>query len=111
MNTIFVITCMRVTPFVNHPNVHAEITSTRPWGWFPTFAEAEEAVKTNDADIFEVGCGDFNYAVIEEIEWGTIATTVDSHWYRLESWSTATKEADVRACEPPNGAGCNYGLG
>jgi hypothetical protein len=73
METIFVLTVMA---FDGDKPVRGR---SRTWGWFPTLAQAEQTVKTNDADIYENGY--YNVVVVEEMAWGSLAMAKAEHWY------------------------------
>lgn len=57
----------------------------RCWGFFDNFIEADEAVKMNDGDIWEL---EYDYMVIEGHYMGTIAmSTCEQHWYHYDEGS------------------------
>lgn len=79
--------------------------SSRCWGWYPTLAEAEDAVTRNLG-----GMDDCLYIwlVIESVQPGIFAVSTVVSWYR---WS-ATKDAWVSAPQPDWAVGTiNFGIG
>lgn len=75
--TIFVLTVMYLHS-TESEQFHAA-RRHRTWGWFPSLAQAELTVMSNDADIYEDGY--YNIVVVEEMSWGSMAMAVAEHWY------------------------------
>lgn len=62
---------------------------SRTFGFLPTYEMAEDAVLNNDGDIHEET---FNWVVIEEIEWGTLAMSVGEYAEQWYVWNPVYKK-------------------
>jgi hypothetical protein len=56
------------------------INDRRTVGWFQSFKLADICVTRNYGDIWE---GNYNYAVIEELEWGLYPHPLSEQWYKF----------------------------
>lgn len=82
-DVIYLVTVFWLTPEAEKDEPAGEsVEHSRTWGWFPTLAIADEAIRENDAGMFEDGY--YNAAVIEEMAWGSIAMAEREHWYRVD---------------------------
>lgn len=57
------------------------VTNCRTVGWFPTFNLADYATVNNFGDIHETG---YQYAVIEEMEFGLYPYCKRDFWYKFD---------------------------
>jgi hypothetical protein len=85
----------------------------RVWGWQEKFEDAEEVILNNITDIFEYT---YNYACIEEVEQGPIASCVVKQWYKAIFDVTKMETGpypEVIKCDPPIWAKnqCNFSMG
>jgi len=69
-------------------NEEESVVATRNFGFFPTYDMANESVLDNDADIHE---GSFNWAVVEEVYWGTMALSVGEYAEQWYCWNDVYK--------------------
>lgn len=82
-NHIYVMTVFRFR--VKTPEKY----STRVWGWYPTFDEANQAVRKNFGDMFE--CGYYQMALIEKMNAGCVAMCEQEWWYKASYKEGKTK--------------------
>lgn len=74
------------------------ILERRTWGWFTNFKTAEQSVLENWGDICE---GNLTYAVIEEVEEGTVVTpTLSEHWYKWRGPWPMTEDGKIGGYQP-----------
>jgi hypothetical protein len=110
--TIFVLTVFFLITPPPMGSPESPIKRHRTWGWFPTLKDAEEAVMTNDGDMYEMGY--YNTAVIEEVEWGSCALAKAEHWYTAPYLrDTEGDKYDVKKIDKPSclEGQCNFGMG
>jgi hypothetical protein len=67
------------TVFFVHVRHEAE-NRGRTWGFYTTPERAEQAIRNNEGDMFEVGY--FDLALIEEISEGIFADVISERWFR-----------------------------
>lgn len=98
MEYIFTVTAVRVQ--------HNGMLEDRCYGWYPTFVEAEEAVFSNEGDLFE---DLYEHAVIEKVPPGICARMFseddrkpEEWWYRVRS-RTRDDIVMVEPCSKPAG--------
>ena len=78
MNKIY--TVMVITDLYHDEQTKCpEFGSSRLVGWYPEFNMANSSVKENSCDINET-C--YNYALIEECEWGLYHPASKRWWYK-----------------------------
>jgi hypothetical protein len=80
------------------------VSSTRAFGWFPSFEEAEAAVKSNRCGMDEAGY--YQWAVIEKTLSGMYA------WSESETWYEYNEDNQyVNVEKPKHMGGVSWGLG
>lgn len=79
MESVFVMGVLKgFSPENNNKN-----NSSRAWGIYKHFKDAEEAILNNYTDIFEHF---YNYAVIEEIPVIDFSNTKQNYFYTINEW-------------------------
>lgn len=78
-----------VMVFKLEPDSGGALKRDRVWGWYTTFARAEEAVTLNATDMFEANY--YDHAVIEKVEEGLIPLSEERWFYRADYSKMRTK--------------------
>lgn len=78
---------------------HGLIERHRNWGFYNTFAEAEEVIMENITDIYENAY--YNYGIINIAVPG-IAVRYETNWYKVDYSKMVTSDIPlVTKCESP----------
>ena len=87
-NTHWFVTAIRSGRRPEDEDIETWVES-RTFGFLPTYEMAEDAVLANRGDIHE---GTYNWVVIEEISWGTLAMSSGEHAEQWYVWNDVYKK-------------------
>ena len=71
--------------------------SSRLWGWYSNFEDAERTVLENHTDLFELF---YTHTVIEAVTEGVGAIATVKQWFRA-IWIENGSQLRIEHCEPP----------
>ncbi len=95
MNQIYLVTVL-----TDHERKRKGGPTSRLWGWYPTFDEAEKSILENHGDLFECL---YDYAVIESLAPGVQRIAKVEKWYKAD-WEhrTGPNHPTIAPCEAPS---------